>query len=312
MATYIPLQERDVQKIAAKYNLAITKYEPIAGGAANSSFLLQARGKKYILTIFDEKSWSDVINLGRLLLQLADYKFPTTRLFLSAKGNIATTYQNKPILLKTYIAGQVCQNLNDTILAEIGAAMARLHQVPAPDFLPDEHPYGRQIFSTVIGQNIDSDYETWLDRQVAYLHQHLPLPLPRGLIHGDLFYDNVLIECSKLCAMIDFEEACHYYQVFDLGMGIVGLCANDINVSLSKARSLLKGYQHVRLLDESEQEALQLFVEYAATATSFWRYWKYNFHTPVAEKGTTHWQMVRMADKLAAISKTKFREAIFC
>ena len=95
-------------------------------------------------------------------------------------------------MLKTYIAGQVYKDLDETMLCQVGAAIARLHQVPAPDFLPDKHPYGLQVFPSVIGQNINPEYETWLAKRLAYLEQHILPGLPYGLIHGDLFYDNVL------------------------------------------------------------------------------------------------------------------------
>jgi homoserine kinase type II len=311
MARYTRLQEHHIQKIASKYNLTVVNFEPIEGGAANSSYLLQARQGSYVLTVFDDKSWADVIRIGRLLLLLAEYKFPTTRLLSPTGGGIATMYRGKPVLLKTYIAGQVCQDLNETILDGIGAAMARLHQVPAPDFLPNSHPYGRQVFETVIGQNINSEYEGWLAERIAYLEQHFPLELPRGLIHGDLFYDNVLVERNKFRAIIDFEEACRYYKGFDLGMGILGLCTEKTTVALDKTRRLITGYQQVRTLETREKEALQLFIEYAAIATSFWRFWKYHIHTPTAERANAHWQMARLAEKIATIPKARFWEAVF-
>ena len=311
MARYMQLQNTDIEKIAGYYGLTVVNFEPIEGGAGNSSYLLQTRQGSYVLTVFDDKSWAEVVSIGRLLLHLAEYKFPTTRLLAPTKGGVASMYRGKPVLLKAYIVGQVCRDLDETILASIGAAMAHLHQVPAPDFLPDHHPYGRQVFATVIGQNINSEYENWLAGRLTYLEQHLSPELPQGLIHGDLFYDNVLVKENEFRAIIDFEESCHYYKAFDLGMGILGLCTEKRTVALDKARRLVMGYQQVRMLGVREQKALQLFVEYAAIATSFWRFWKYNIHTPVTEKANTHWQMVRLAEAIADIPKARFWEAVF-
>lgn len=111
-----------------------------------------------------------------------------------------------------------------------------------------------------------------------------------------MFYDNVLFDRKKFKAIIDFEEACCYYKVFDLGMGIVGLCTESTTVALDKARDLVSGYQQVQKLEDIEKETLQLFVEYAATATSYWRFWKYRIDTPGAEKPDKHWQMVRLTE----------------
>jgi len=312
MARYVQLQKNDIEKIADSYDLTIFNYEPIEGGAGNSSYLLRTLLGNYVLTVFDDKAPVSVANMGQLLLHLAGYEFPTTRLLPTTKsGKTTTMYRDKPVMLKAFIAGQVCNNLDAAMLCQVGKAMARLHQVPVPDYLPDKHSYGLHVFSNVIGQNIDQKYESWLAKRVDYLERHIPLGLPYGLIHGDLFYDNVLFEEKEFKAIIDFEEACHYYKGFDLGMGILGLCTDNNSVILEKAQELVWGYQQIRILEKNEKETLQLFVEYAAIATSYWRFWKYNVHTPLEEKAVKHWQMVHLADDIAAIPKTKFMEVVF-
>lgn len=311
MARYAQLQENDVQEIVSNYDLAVVDFEPIEGGAGNSSYLLRTQQDNYVLTVFDDKTAAYVGRLGQLLLLLAEYEFPTTRLLPPVKGGMVTAYKDKPVMLKAYIAGQVYTDLDETMLRQVGAAMARLHQIPAPDFLPTNHSYGRQAFATIIGRHINPEYESWLTERYAYLERRIPLGLPCGLIHGDLFYDNVLFERKKFKALIDFEEACRYYKGFDLGMGILGLCAQRTTVALDKARALVIGYQQVRILQEREKEALQLFVEYAAIATSYWRFWKYHIHTPIAEKADKYWQMVRLAEGVNAIPKTRFLAAVF-
>ena len=310
MASYTQLRENEIQEIGGHYALAVDESAAIEGGAGNSSYLLRTRQGEYVLTVFDEKSLAYVVRLGQLLLLLAEYEFPTTRPLSSVKGGLITAYRAKPVMLKAYITGQVRRNLTESMLIQVGASLARLHQVPAPDFLPTAHPYGRQEFSAVIGRNVDPQYESWLADRSAYLERCIPRGLPSGLIHGDLFYDNVLFEEERLKAIIDFEEACRYYKGFDLGMAILGLCAAGGTVALDKVRALATGYQQVRMLEEIEKEALQLLVEYAAIATSYWRFWKYHIHTPMAEKADKHWQMVRLAEGVSAIPKASFLTAV--
>ncbi len=310
MARYTQLQKNDIQKIAGNYDLTVVDFEYMEGGIGNSSYRLRTQQGHYVLTVL-EISLARVTRLGQLLLLLAEYQFPTTRLLSPVRGGLATMYMDKPVILKPYIAGQVCKDLDETMLGQIGAAMASLHQIPAPDFLPDKHSYGRQIFPNVIGQNIKPEYEAWLAKQLAYINQHLPPGLPRGLIHGDLFYDNVLFEGEKLKAIIDFEDACRYYKVFDLGMGILGTCTAGTAIDLDKTRSLVNGYQQIRMLEEREKQVLQLFVEYAAIATSCWLFWKYHIHTLNVEKADKHCQMVRLAKEVRAISKARFLDVVF-
>ncbi len=311
LANYTLLAEDAIQEIASRYDLAVRAFEPIEGGAGNSSFRLHTQRGSFVLTVCDEKTIPYATKLGRLLHLLAEHRFPTTNPVSAVSGRTITIYREKPVLMKAYIEGEVHQELDTAMLRQVGAAMARLHHLPTPDFLPDEHAYGRQTFSNAFDRNIDPAYESWLEEQAAYLERHIPPDLPSGLIHGDLFFDNVLFENGEFKAIIDFEEACRYYNCFDLGMGVVGLCKEGDTLSLDKAGALVAGYQRARKLERREKRALQLFVEYAATATSYWRFWKYHLQTPLPKKAGKHWQMVRRAERIRSIPSTKFMAAVF-
>lgn len=304
------LQLLDIKKIARQYGLTVNAFELFSGGASNFSYFLQTNKGCYVLKVFTDESLPYVIKLAQLLRLLGEHNFPSTPLVLLLTGEVASSYRAKPVILKRYISGQVCSALDNAMLHQVGRAMARLHQIPPPDFLPDEHLYGIQLFSSVVGRDIDTEYESWLAGQLRYFKQHIPPNLPRGLIHGDLFYDNVLFE-GGLKAIIDFETACCYYKAFDLGMAIVGLCTEATKFARPAARALVMGYQQVRVLEEAEKESLQLFIEYAATATSYWRFWKYHIDEPQAEKADLHWQMVSLAEEVRDLPKARFFLAIF-
>jgi homoserine kinase type II len=304
------LNQETLQEIASRYDFVLNDFEPIQGGAAHSSYLLYTNRGNFVLTIFSF-GIDRVRRLGQLLVMLGERQFPTTRLVPSITEELVITHMKKPVILKEYIKGVVCQDLSRTMLGKIGETMAKLHKFPVPDYLPDEHAYGLQYFSSLIGRNVNLDYEPWLANQLNYLKKHILPELPRGLIHGDIFYDNVLIEGEKFRAIIDFEEACHYYKVFDLGMGILGLCVNGTILNIEKARVLIEGYQRIRILEEKERVSLQLFVEYAAIATSSWRFWKYHIDTPTPEKADMHRQMVQIVNKVNSIPKVDFLGAVF-
>ena len=310
MPQFTELNEKEIHKIATAYDLEVVDYEAIKLGAGNSNYLLRTKQSKYVLTIF-EITWDRVANLVKLLLFLEECEFSTTRLLNPVEGGLTTIFQGKPVLVKPYIIGQVVRDLDNAMLNQIGSAMAGLHDIPAPDYLPDKYSCGLETFPNVIGHNINPEYETWLAQKHIYLRQNIPTELQRGLIHADLFYDNVLFEGKELKAIIDFEDACQYYKVFDLGMGIVGSCTEGSRIDLNKARSLVMGYQQVKVLEKQEMENLQLFVEYAAIATSSYRFWKFNIDTPIAEKADCHWEMVSIAKGVNAIPKAKFFDAIF-
>ena len=320
MATYTQLNKQDIHLLADNYNLKIVEFSPLDGGNGNSSYILKTQQASYVLTVCDDKEFDEVFKMGQLLLFLEAHNVPCNRLISPVKSKIITTFATadrvKPVMLKDYIEGQVIEELDETMLSQVGRQAARLNQIPPPDYLSTNHPYGRQFFSRVMGLNIDAKYECWMAKEIDYLEQNIAKNLPRGLIHGDLFYDNLLFNPLSSMpggfkAIIDFEEACHYYLIFELGMGILGTCVNDITVDLNKARALVSGYEEVRPLTKIEKESLQLFVRYAAVATSYWRFNKYNIEEPNKDRASHHLQMMQIAKAVGEISKTHFFDAIF-
>jgi len=148
-------------------------------------------------------------------------------------------------------------------------------------------------------------------QRYRYLIEKLPSQLPVGLVHGDIFYDNVLFEDENFKAILDFEDVSRIYKIYDLGMAIVGLCSEGTDIVIKKVRALVDGYQEVRLLEDIEKDSLQLCIEWAAILTSTWRFWKYKIDTPDVDKSEKYMQMVDIAKNTSVIPKGEFKKAIF-
>lgn len=311
MAIYTKINASDLEKILTPYQIEVLEFTPMEGGNTNSNYHIRAKNGEYMLTIVEEKSFQEVQNLASLLQWLGEHDFSTSRIQATINGKLVTEYAEKPIIVKKWVFGKVHEDLNESQLRQIGYSMAELHQIQAPDYLPKLHPYGLQVFSTVVGKNLDTEYENWLAERLQFLEKNLPQNIPIGLIHGDVFFDNVLFENEEIKAIIDFEETCHYYLNFDLGMGVLGLCRTDEKIDLNKTSALLKGYEQIRSLEFSEKDSLQLFIEYATIATSWWRFWKYNIHSPKPEWRNKHWEMVQVAKEIATLDKEQFLQNVF-
>jgi len=310
MAHYTKLQKNEILAITKKYNLELINFDPIDQGQGNSTYLLHTAQRKYILTIF-EIAHNRVINLCKLLKLLEEHKFPTTRVEKMANGEEIISVRGKLAILKPFIAGQVVEDFDEDMLSQVGAAMASLHQIPEPDYLSDHLEFGLEFIQQVIGMDLDPDYKNWLTQRYEDLKRNIPSELPRGLIHGDVFYDNVLFDGKKFKALIDFEDSCNYYKVFDLGMAVVGLCTEKLEIRLPKVRSLVHGYQKTRKLERIERRALKLFVVYAASSTSAWRFWKYNIDTPTAARSEKYKELIKIAKAADAISNEDFMASVF-
>lgn len=310
MAQYTKLQEGEVHALAREFGLQITDYLPIAGGAANSSYLLNNGTDRYVLTVCDNNP-AHVEHMSQVMLLLEEHDFPAPRIKPLLNGKHLAAYQGKPVLLKPFITGKIIESLTCTHLHQIGIAMARLHEIPAPDYLPQTHTYISDTIPCVLKQGRDQTYLNWLKKRYNFIKFSIPSNLPRGLIHGDLFFDNILFEAGQLKAFLDFEDVCHSYKMFDVGMAVVGLCTHETHLLLEKIRAFVDGYQTVRKLSEAEKESLILFIELSALLTSAWRYWKYHLDAPDASKAQKHLQMVNIAKGAQAMPQEVWMKTIF-
>lgn len=311
MAVYTKIPMHDLEKIALAYGIKATNFISIEAGNANSNYRIKGENGNFMLTLGEEKTFQEMQKLAKILSWLEEHGFKTSKVHPSLNGDLVTSYQEKPILIKKWIEGSVEEDLDANMLKQAGAAMASLHQIPVPNFVPKRHPYGLQIFPDYQDKGIDELYESWLKEQTAFITKNLPENLPYGLIHGDLFFDNILFEGDKIKAIIDLEEACSYHLIFDLGMAVIGLCRTDKKFDLTKIKALIEGYEEVRLLSSVEKESLPLFIKYAATATSWWRFWKYNIHSPRPDLSTKHWEMVQVVKEVDALVAEGFTAKVF-
>jgi homoserine kinase type II len=171
-----------------------------------------------------------------------------------------------------------------------GAAMgesipdSRKHALIVYEDLSKQANYGKEQFDNVKKYAANSLFDIWLKEKLEYVLPHLSSNLPKALIHGDIFSDNVIIsEAENSVVIMDFEESVNYYRIFDIGMMIIGICGEEETVNFEKARYILKGYsQEIQLLD-IELNALQAFTVYAGAAMTFWRHLYFNFTKPDSE-----------------------------
>ncbi len=311
MAIYTRLNAVELETILAPYHIEVKSFAPVVGGNANSNYRIHGSDGEYMLTIMEEKSLPEVQKLATLIQWLGEHRFLTPPVYPTATGEMVTQYAGKPVMVKKWIYGDVHEELNADKLRQIGSAMARLHQIPAPDYLAKLPPYGDEFFSIVIGYGKDAMFESWLDDRLRFFKENVPGKLPRGLIHGDVFFDNVLFENDQIKAIIDFEEVRNYYLISDLGMGVIGLCISEKKIDLTKVRNLVMGYERIRPLDILEKESLKLFIEYAAVATSCWRYWKYNIYSSSLDLRNRHLEMFNIAENMILLANDDFMQFVF-
>jgi homoserine kinase type II len=170
--------------------------------------------------------------------------------------------------------------------------------------LPWVYPNGIDAFADLQNESINHQYLDWLADKKSYLELAMYPAMPRGFIHGDIFWDNLLFEDGALVAILDFEEACHFYSLFDTGMAGVGCCSDNGHFNISLLKALLGSYAAISPFTSSEKSQLNIFVEYAAVAASFWRFRQYNVKYPNRQKADSYKALSSLADQIHTLGST--------
>ncbi len=286
MAQYTVLNDAEVQTILAYYGTEkVTSYKVLSGGSENTNYLVYTENESFVLTICEQKSMLEATELASLLVYLKHNKFSTSILIKTLAGTLTTLWNNKPVMLKEFIEEDIVQDLSENLLVYLGRELAQLHQIEAPDYLPQTVAYGLERFDEVQVYSPDAEFYKWLKSTQHYIESQIDANLPKALIHSDIFYSNIIADSNgKQATIMDFEEACYYYRLFDIGMMIIGTCRDENTINSSKVDSLLKGYQQEIQLLDIEKKALKAFTLYAATATAFWRHQNFNYVNVIPEK----------------------------
>ncbi|MCK5441470.1 MAG: phosphotransferase [Maribacter sp.] len=309
MAQYTFLTKADIQSILIPYGIKnVLSYKVLSGGWVNSNYKVQTLTQDFVLTISEQKSIQKATALAFFLVYLDQHSFTTSKIVKTLKGELTTVWDQKPVLLKEYIEGDIIEDLSENQLTYLGGELAKLHGIEPPDYLPKGVSYGMEHFDDVKVYAPHSSFYTWLKALRKHIEDLISSELPRSLVHGDIFFNNVIVsKDGERVTIMDFEDACQYYRIFDIGMMLIGTCSEGESLSLHKARHLLKGYQQkIKLLD-IEIIALQAFTAYGAAATAFWRHQNFNYvHVDAGMKG--HYLALKnLADNVMNIHSDQFR-----
>lgn len=282
MAQYTSLTMHEVEAILANFSINnISSFKVLSGGSENTNYLINAENDKYVLTICEQKTHKKASELAHLLEHLEKHHFETSKIIRNTNNEVVTLWKGKPIMLKKFIDGKILKDLPHHLIELIGRDLAKLHKIEVPEYLPQQLSIGKEQFVNIEKYAANSLFDIWLKAKLEYVSPYFASNLPKAFIHGDVFWDNVIIsEDESTVTIMDFEESAYYYRVFDIGMMIIGICGEGNTVNLEKARYLLKGYhQEIQLLD-IELNALQAFTVYAGTTMTFWRHFNFNYTKP--------------------------------
>jgi homoserine kinase type II len=308
MTELTKLSNQDVQALLAPYGISdITKVSLLSGGSENTNYKISTQKLSYVLTICEQKSISKSQQLTDLLDYLAANDFASSTVIKTLDGASVSCWDSKAIIVKSFIEGSIEKDLPDVMLNSLGNQLRHLHSLKAPSYLATTVDFGLERFELVKSYAADSEFCQWLDNTKQYVSDYISLNLPKSLIHSDIFYSNVIVAPNQQSVTImDFEEAAHYYRIFDIGMLLIGTCCIDNQFKLEKAQHVMQGYQLRGRLSTHEIQALQAFSVYAAAATAFWRHQNYHYVNPTPDMFDHYLEMQQVAKQVRRIDPAEF------
>jgi homoserine kinase type II len=273
MAVYTELKKSLTDELADDYNLGrITELTPIPQGSVNSNYLIETVKARFLLRIDEVKSESEVKREIDLLAFLRKHSFPCPHPMQDRMGRVYREHEGKCLSLFRYLEGRVVPiaRLRPSQLEAVGRALGELHIIGKgyKKGIDNRFSFERiaDLYLAVRGRlpNYFRKITRTLEDEIEYLTRYLEGKLPKGIIHGDLFADNLLFRGEKLMAILDFEAACRGKFIFDIATAVNALSFVDGGYSLERFRYLMHGYESVRTLSLAEWDAFPNELRYSS------------------------------------------------
>jgi len=273
MAVYTEVSDEALAAFLAQYDLgAVLSFKGIAEGVENSNFLLKTEAGSYILTLYEKRMRAaELPFFVGLMEHLATHGVTCPLPVRNKHGEALGTLADRPAAIVTFLEGLWIKRPNVSHCGQVGEALATMH-VAARNF-----PLRRA--NALSAQGWPALFEAAKDRadevapglraeaeaELNLLLASWPTDLPSGVIHADLFPDNVFFLRDKLSGLIDFYFACNDALAYDLAICLNSWCFEaDSSFNVSKGKAMIAGYQRVRRLEMAEAEALPLLARGSA------------------------------------------------
>ncbi len=311
MAVYTEVGEAELDAFLADYEIGeAVALKGVAEGVENSNFLLNTTGGQYFLTLYEKRvDPRDLPFFLGLMDHLAARGINCPRPIHGRDGKAVRTLAGRPAAITTFLQGLWPRKPTVKHCAPIGRGLAELH-LAGRDFAiarPNALSVAgwRPLFD---GARSHADEVTpglagELAAEIDFFEANWPKDLPAGVIHADLFPDNVFFLHDRLSGLIDFYFACNDFLAFDIAVCINAWCFEpDRSFNVTKARALIQAYDEVRPLTSAERRALPLLARGTALRFLLTRLYDW-IHTPADA-------LVKRKDPLEYLTRLRFHRGV--
>jgi homoserine kinase type II len=273
MAVYTEVSDDQLTTFLSGYDLGrLLSYKGIAEGVENSNYMLQTENGNYILTLYEKRvRIEDLPFFLGLMDHLAERGFACPTPIHNRTGSALGTLAGRPAAIVSFLNGVWPRRIAPFHTLALGEAMAQMHlaggsfkSTRANDLGPGQW---RELFNQIGAQaeEIAPGLNDLIASELDTLEGTWPANLPTGVIHADLFPDNVFFIGKTFSGVIDYYFACSDVYAYELAICLNAWCFEpDNSFNITKARGMFAGYQKLRKLNGDELAALTLLARGAA------------------------------------------------
>jgi len=265
LAVYTHLSDTDLSDFLSGYEVgSLCRFEGIAQGVENTNYRVDTTVGRYILTVYEKRvEEADLPFFLGLMQHLAARGLACPTPLVAKSGEMLQRIVGRPAAMVTFLQGNDLTSWNTDACAAVGKALAQLHDAGAgftlkrPNALSLEGWRRLTLQTEADADSVSPGLRAIIAAEFAHLSAIWPKDLPAGVIHADLFCDNVLFLNGRLSGLIDFYFACQDFYAYDLAICLNAWCFDAAHrFEPAKAAALLNAYHQARPLSAPEQAAL--------------------------------------------------------
>tara|TARA_X000000368_G_scaffold226683_1_gene178929 strand:+ start:11 stop:973 length:963 start_codon:yes stop_codon:yes gene_type:complete len=290
MAVYTKINNQDISYINNKFEIdRIINFKGIKQGIENTNYLLKSKNKKFILTIFEKRVVKKEIPFFmKLMDRLNNSKINCPKPQKNRNGSYLVKIKNKIACVVSFLNGKDKKSLNLKNCYDIGKMIAEMHVSSKKINLFRKNSMGVKNLNPLLNSikfksKKFTNIEKFLKTNFKDIKKNWPKKLPNGIIHGDLFIDNIFFSNNKLSGIIDFYFAANDYFMYEIAICINALCFDKTNskfrINKKKVKNLIKGYERIRKISLKEKKSLNILCRGAAMRYFLTRLYDYT-NTP--------------------------------
>ncbi len=273
MAVYTDVAADELADFLRTYDIGeLLSYKGIAEGVENSNFLLHTTKGSYILTLYEKRvAVDDLPYFLSLMAHLAARGVNCPQPARNRDGAVYSSLSGRPAAIINFLEGMWPRKPNVAHCAGVGEALARMHLAGRDFPMVRKNPLSvagwRSLFAQASARadSVQAGLSVLLSKELDELARSWPTHLPEGVIHADLFPDNVFFLGDKVSGLIDFPFSCNDILAYDVAICLNAWCFEaDHSLNVTKARALLNAYGRARPLSQAELDSLPLLARGAA------------------------------------------------